>query len=148
MGCLLASEPSPIDPERVAVAKDHGPLDDVLELANVSRPMIGLEQLQRVLVDSADVLLGLLRIALHEVLDQHRNVFSPFPKSGEVDREDVQAIEEVGAKRSRRGRRRQITVRRGNYADVGGNDPITSDSLELSLLEHTQQRDLRLGGKL
>ncbi len=41
--------------------------------------MIGLAQLERIFVDFADLLSGLLRVALHEVLDQHRNVFLSVP---------------------------------------------------------------------
>ena len=110
--------------------------------------MIGLAKLQRILVDFRDFLLGLLRIALHEVLDQHGNIFFPLAERRHVDGEDIQPIEEVGTKRSGSDCSGQVTVRRCNYADLGWNNPITPDSLKLPLLKHAQQRDLRLGRKL
>ncbi len=110
--------------------------------------MIGLAKRQGSLVDPSDLLLGFLRIALHEVLDQHRNIFFPLPERRHVNREDVQPIEEIGSKRAGRDCRRQITVRRGNHANVGRNEPVPSDSFKLPFLEHAQQRNLRLGGKV
>src|SRR3984885_5031965 len=38
--CLLAGQPSLIDPKSVAAAQDHRSLNDVLQLADISRPRI------------------------------------------------------------------------------------------------------------
>src|SRR5258708_26295011 len=67
-------EPRLVDPERVAAAKDHRSLDDVLQLANIARPVVGLAQLQGLLVDLPDVFSSLGRIAPHVVLDEQRNI--------------------------------------------------------------------------
>ena len=88
----------PHRPKNISGAKNHRSLDDILELANVSRPMIGLAQLQRILADVADLLSSLFGIALHEVFDQHRNVFFSVPEGWHMNRENVQPVEKVGAK--------------------------------------------------
>src|SRR5207248_7095235 len=36
-----------VDGIRIAVAEDDGPLDDILQLANIARPAVGLEQIER-----------------------------------------------------------------------------------------------------
>src|SRR5262245_35769048 len=41
-GLAFTNEPGLVDAERSAVGKDHGPLDDVLELSDVAGPAIGL----------------------------------------------------------------------------------------------------------
>src|SRR5205814_7826492 len=48
-------EPRLVNPECVAAPEDHRSLDDVLQLANVARPFVGLAQLQGLLVDLADL---------------------------------------------------------------------------------------------
>src|SRR5580704_10439218 len=57
--------------------------------------MIGLAKLQCSFINLADFFSRLLRMALHEVLDQHRNVLFPLPERRHVDREDIQPVKEV-----------------------------------------------------
>src|SRR3984893_5754974 len=109
--------------------------------------MIGLAKRERVFVDLADLLSRLLRIALHEVFDQHRNVFLQVPERRHINRENIQPVEQVGAKCSRCNGGRQIAVGSGDYSNIGGNDPATSHSFKLALLEHLKQRNLSFRGK-
>src|SRR2546423_29485 len=44
-GCTLTSEPGLVDAERLAIGQDDGPLNDVLELSNVTGPGISLQQI-------------------------------------------------------------------------------------------------------
>src|SRR5438034_664244 len=57
-----------------------------------------------------DLLSGLLCVPLHEVLDQHRNVFLSVSKRRHVDRENIQPVEEVRAKHPRCDGRLQIAA--------------------------------------
>src|SRR2546430_589049 len=57
-------EPSRIDRERVRIAYDHRPLDDVLQLPDVARPVVRLEQLGRLLGEAADSLAGTFSVAM------------------------------------------------------------------------------------
>src|SRR5258707_9914849 len=51
----------------------HRSFNDVLQLADISRPWIRAAQFERILVDFANLLPGFLRVAFNEVLQQHRN---------------------------------------------------------------------------
>src|SRR5947209_11196157 len=50
----------------------------VVQLADISRPWIRLAQVQRIVVDLADLLSGFFRRAFYEILQQHRNVLPPL----------------------------------------------------------------------
>src|SRR5215831_14667588 len=53
-GRCLPRQPARVDDERVRVAHDHRTLDDVLELTDVAGPAVGLNEVQRALVDLPD----------------------------------------------------------------------------------------------
>src|SRR6266446_3563219 len=69
-GVRVAREPRVVNGERVAVAQDHGSLDDVLELPNVPWPVVRLEERQRGPADLPDALAGFRRIPLNQIFDQ------------------------------------------------------------------------------
>src|SRR6058998_3604169 len=50
--------------EGVRIAHDHGPLDDVLQLPDVARPVVRLQQLRRLLGEAADPLAGAFGVAM------------------------------------------------------------------------------------
>src|SRR6267378_5644167 len=52
-------EPGLVDRERVALAEDDGPLDHVLQLANIARPTVRLEQIERRFRDAIALLRGI-----------------------------------------------------------------------------------------
>src|SRR5258708_6140453 len=66
----LWTQPCLIDGKRFAFAQDHGTLDHVLQFADVPWPIVGLENVEGLLLDMADCLSGSSRISLHQVLDQ------------------------------------------------------------------------------
>src|ERR1700726_4438818 len=109
--------------------------------------MIGLAQLERPFFDSGDSLSQIFRIALHEILDQHRNVFPPVPERRHINWENIQPVEEVGAKCSGSNGRRQIAVCGGNDSNIGGNNAAPPYSFKLALLKHSKQRNLSFYGK-
>src|SRR5438445_728234 len=84
---LDADEPRP--------AQHHRPLDDVAQLAHVARPVIALELLVRLAGEAADLAVVLPIELLDEALAQQRNVLAALPQRRQVDREDVEPIEEV-----------------------------------------------------
>src|SRR5258706_11970992 len=141
-------EPSLVDPERLSGAQDHRPLDDVLKLADVARPIVRLAELQRLLVDPADLLSRLFRIAADEVVHEERQVALALAQGRDLDGEDVQPVEEVRTKVAAGDRPTQVPVRSGDDPDVGRDRPRASQTLELPLLEHTQESDLRFAGEL
>ena len=75
--------------------QDDGALDDVLQLANVSGPVVGLKQLQCLLPDVPDPLPGLFSLALDQIPDQERNVFHALAQRRDPDREDIEPVIEI-----------------------------------------------------
>src|SRR5262249_46786443 len=71
----ISGKPRWLDGKHATGAQDHGSLDDVLQLADVPRPIVGLQQVERLLVDGPERLAGLSAVALNEVFDQHQDVF-------------------------------------------------------------------------
>src|SRR5439155_18405988 len=96
-------------------------LDHILQLAHVAWPVVGLQQLQRLLSDGTDPLSGLLGVALDQVFRQDRNVDHALAQRRDPDGEDVEAIEEVLAERATRYRALEIAVRGGEDAHIDGN---------------------------
>ena len=137
--------------ERNIVHLEHGlprqhdrPVDDVLELAHVSRPVVANERLQGPGRDRADVAIALAGDLAHEVLDEDRNVVAPLAERGHVDGHHVQAIEEIVAERPLAHGHPEIDVGRREHAHVDGNRPHAADAFHLALLEHTEQPRLQI----
>src|SRR6267143_76936 len=99
-GWLCACQPGLFDPKSVAAAQDHRSFDNVLQLADISRPCIRLAKFQRIAVDLADLLSSFFRVAFYEILYQYRNVLLPFAERRHLNRENVKPVKEVGSKRS------------------------------------------------
>src|SRR5580704_1380317 len=64
-----------------------------------------------------------------------------------MDRENIQAVKEVGPKCSGSNGSRQIAVTSGDDSNVSGNDACAPHSFKLALLEHAQQCYLRFLGE-
>src|SRR5882724_7825061 len=71
---LNSRKPRLIDREGIPVAQDHTPLDDVLQLANVARPIVRLELVQSALRHVSNDLAGLLGEPTDEGLDEQRDI--------------------------------------------------------------------------
>src|ERR1700739_2052501 len=74
----LFGNPQFVYGKNFAGTQNHGPFDYVLQLANVARPIVRLQQVQRPFVNRLDILADPLRVAPHEVFDQHQDVISPL----------------------------------------------------------------------
>src|SRR6266853_1002464 len=85
-GVGVAREPRLVNGERVAVAQDHGPLDNVLELPNVPWPVVRLKERQRGPADLPDALAGFRGIPFNQIFDQERDVFRSLAERWHVDR--------------------------------------------------------------
>ena len=71
-------QPCLVDGERFSFAQDHGTLDYVLQFADVTWPIVGLEKIQRLLLYMADPLSRSLGISFDQILHQQRNVILPL----------------------------------------------------------------------
>src|ERR1700704_3439753 len=84
--------------ETGAAREDHTALDQVLQLTDVSRPVISRQRghrLFRTALDSPRHLLG--KLVCKEV-DQQGNIFGPLAQRRYVNRENIQTIVKVAAK--------------------------------------------------
>ena len=62
------------DADHVVLAQQHGPLDDVLQLADVARPAVALQGGQRFVAEAVHLLARFLANLVEEMLGQQRNV--------------------------------------------------------------------------
>ena len=88
------------------------------------------------------------RVPLNEILDQQRNIVEPFTQRWQWYRENVQAVVEIRTEIAARYLRPEIIVgcREHSHIDLDGD--VAPDSLELTLLKHTEKGELGLGRKL
>src|SRR5260221_13602626 len=95
---------------------NHRPFDDVLELANVAWPAVGLQELQALLTYPSYLFPRFTGEASDEVLDEHGNVCSSLPQGRHRNRKDVEPVKQIAAKCSGSDGSLQITI-------GGGDDP-------------------------
>ena len=133
----FSRQPGLINEERVSITQDHGTLNDVLQFADVSWPIVGLEKLQRLLLDMADPLAGSPGISFDQVFCQQRNVIFPLAQRWYAYGENVDPIEKILAEFARAHGGFQVAVRCGEHAHVDGNRLIAPDPLQFSFLKHT-----------
>src|SRR4029077_12945184 len=112
------------------------------------RPGVRLKQFQALFVYPADALSCFIRITVDEVLNQHGNIFLPFPQRRHLDRKNVEPVKEVTPERARGDGRFQIAVSSGNHPNVRSDGSSSTDTTELVFLQNAQKSDLRLGRKL
>ena len=97
------------------------------------------ERVHHVRRDRLDAPAQLSRVVRDEVADEERDVLGPLAKGRQLNRENVQPVVEVGAKRSRVDQLLQRTIRRGDDPDVTPNRLRAAEPLEFLLLQHPEQ---------
>lgn len=103
-------KPCPIHAKRFSFAENHGPLDYILQLADVARPIISFEQIQGTSADVTDSLARLVRVAVNQVLGQQRNIVGALSKRRQSNREYTQAIVQILTKAALRHGRAQVSI--------------------------------------
>src|SRR4029077_17106436 len=89
-------------------------------------------------------LAGFARVPLREVLDEQGNIIEAIAQWRHMDGKDVESEKQVAPECAGLNCGMQIAVRRGKYSYVDRKGLVAPDSLEHSLLEHSQQCDLGL----
>src|SRR5262245_26587735 len=143
-----APEPCLIDLQSASLTENDGSLHDVLQLPDVAGPVVRPQKLQRRFVDTSDPLAHAAGVSMRKVLDEQGNVFRAFAQGGQLQRKDVQSVEEVCSELAPRDGLFQISIGRGDHSDVGADRTAASHALELAFLQDSQQRDLGLRRKL
>src|SRR6516162_11949347 len=141
-------QPDLIDRKGLAIAEDHRSLNHVLQLANVTGPIVRLKHFQSSLVYILDLLSDLARVALREVFHQHGDVLFAISQWWHIDGKNVQSVKQVAAEGSRVDGFFQVAIGVGDNTHVNGDGLIPAHTLKLALLQHTQQGNLRFGRKI
>ena len=122
--------------------RDH-PLDHVLQLAHVARPVVLLDA--RAWRRTEMRFCGtpmFVEVLGDEVVDEQRDVFAPLAQRRQRDRDDVDAVEEVLAERAVADRLGEVAVGRGDDAHVDLRLDVRADLAHDAILQHAQQLDL------
>src|SRR4030095_5355158 len=141
-------KPSRINRQTVRVRDDHRALDDVLQLADVARPVVRLEQVRRFFADTANSLAHARGIPMGEILDEQAYISPALAQGEQFQREHIEPVKQVRSEGPGGDGRLQVTIRRGNHPDVHADRSAATDTLNLALLQYAQQRHLSLGGPL
>src|SRR5437016_2825891 len=130
--------------ERPAAGKDHRPLDQIRELADVPGPSVPTECIQRLARDDLDPAVHGTRVPLDEIAHQGRNILGPLAERRDMDREHVEPVVEVVPEALLFHHPQEVAVRCGDEAHVDLDGLRTADPLELLLLQDAQQLRLKL----
>src|SRR5262249_31476713 len=117
-----------INHKGVRFTDNHRSFYDVLQLANVARPMLGLEQLQTLAVDGSDLLPRFPCEALDEGFDQQGNIFPSLTQWRHGNRKDIEPVKKIVTDRARSHSSLEVTVRGGEYPHVYSNWLGASDA--------------------
>src|SRR5713226_9310974 len=130
--------------DRPIAGQHDRPLDDVLQLAQVARPRIPIQQIQGVGRDPLHLLVDPRFRLAQEVIGEDGKILHALTEAGERDREGVESIEEILAELRALQRTLQIAIRRRDDADTHAPGDDVADRLDLTGLEHAQQLPLHL----
>src|SRR5712691_10937967 len=123
----------------LTAGQDDGALDDVLELAHISRPVVFGETLERLFADRRRLGCRAVAVLREEVLHERWDVLLAVSQWRHVDVDDVEPVEEVVAELVLLDLLLQILVRRADHADVHLDRQRGSEPLDLALLQYAQQ---------
>ncbi len=113
-------------------------LDGTLQFTDVSGPVVLDERLHRVRRNRTNVLSKLAIEQLDEVFHQDRDVIRTIAQRRQLNRENVQPIEQVLTKLALLDEQFQVSVCRGDHAHVNLHRLIASHSLERAVLQQSQ----------
>ena len=123
--------------------QDQITFDCIFKFPDITRPVIMSQSAQDFRRDGFDPLVHLVRVFIHKIPRQQRDVFHTLTQRGNPNRKDVETIVKVFAELPRGGHLRQITARSGHEPDI---DPLSlgaAQPLELPFLQHPQQLRLK-----
>ena len=131
-----------VDAEPVARGEDEGPVERRLQLADVAGPGVAGEEVEDLGVEPARVGAEVAGELDDEVLDEGREVLEAAAQRRELDRDDVEAVEEVLAE--------LVPLDGVLEVEVGGRDDLRvgldglrpADALELLVLDDAQELGL------
>ena len=141
MGAQVDGQVLAID--RVAAAEREAALDDVLQLADVARPVVARELRQRGRREGLRRDVERLAVAAHVLGGEQRDVVAALAQRRQHDRDDVHPVVEIGAESTLAHLRSEVAVRGGDQAHVDFHRPRRPERHDLALLHRAQELDLQ-----
>jgi hypothetical protein len=117
-----------------------------MQLAYVAGPVISEQSCHRVRIEGKARSLQFRSYLSEKMLGQERDVLLSVAKRRQGNREDMQAVIQIGSKGSSLYRGRQVRIRGGNQANVYRNGLSSTDSINHPVLQDTQQLGLGFQG--
>src|ERR1700678_4405874 len=124
--------------------ENHAALDDVFELAHVAGPLVVYQCAHGVGGELAGFEIVLFGEVFEEAVDEQRNVFAAAAQGGQVDGDDVEAVEEVVAKLAVADGLAQVDVGGGYDADIDLRLLRAAERGEAAVLQDAQDLGLRV----
>ena len=120
--------------------------DDVAQLADVARPVVAHQALERVVRDPV-VGAGIAEVGDH-LADERRDVLRALAERGQLDAELRDAEVQVASERPGVHLANEVAARRGDDSHVDGAIRVRADRLDALLGERAQQLRLDVDGQL
>ena len=118
--------------------ENNGALHQILQLANISRPVVSDQNAHGLAGDGVHHLAHAAGELLHEVAHQQRYIVLPVAQGRDLHGEYVQAIEQVGAELAVFHHPGEIAIGGGDEAGVGSHGSRASQPFEFPLLQDAQ----------
>src|SRR5690242_5961297 len=127
-----------IEPQSDTFGQNDSAFDDVVQLSDIARPAVLLEQSGVCLSHDGQVHSELLRHFGNEMRSQKPNIVRSGTKGRQLEWEDVQAIEQILPKSVCADLFDQVLVSGSNDPDVDLAGNVFADTLVFPLLQHAQ----------
>jgi len=145
-GCQgYIQESEVIEAEGVVVFEEGDPLDGIAEFLYVSLPRMVEHTALRFRLQFTHRVGRSCREFLQKSLNEGYDVLATLPERGDVDRGDVESIEQVFSEFALFGGFAQVAVRGRHDTDVDGDAFVAAESVERSFLQDPQELDLVFG---
>jgi hypothetical protein len=118
--------------------KYHRSFDDVLQLTDVTWPMIRNEALHHPRADPGDRFVLLLCEPLHEMLHQQRNILAALAQRWQAYRKHAQTVVQIVAKLACVHAGLEVLIRGCQYAYVDGHRLCATHTLDFTLLQYSE----------
>src|SRR5580700_7290152 len=130
--------------QRRAVGKDYRTLDEVLQLANIPRPMPTRELPHGCGGNRFDLLVHEAAVLLRKVADQQWNILRALTQRWDADRKDIQTIVQIAAELAILHHFFQVAIGGCYQSNVDFLGSVAAQPFKLTLLQSAQQFGLDL----
>ncbi len=120
----------------------NGALDCVFQLADIARPFVIAESVERIFVDAQNAAVRGGRVFLQKVIGQQRDVFAALAQVRHADGNHVEAVIEIFAEKIFGDGFVEIAIGGGDDAHIDGNFAGAADRAHGALLQDAQQLHL------